>query len=94
MLKNTGFAPFMREMLKLLSDVYHYPVDIEFTVNFYARSALRVNLLQCRPLQTRGLGKTVAFLTSRMKKIVSLLPGETLWRQYPSAHGLCGVRPG
>lgn len=60
MLKNTGFAPFMREMLKLLSDVYHYPVDIEFTVNFTPDQRFRVNLLQCRPLQTRGLGKTVA----------------------------------
>ena len=46
-------------MLALLSEKYNYPVDIEFTVNFDKTGEFRVNLLQCRPLQTRGLGRTV-----------------------------------
>jgi pyruvate,water dikinase len=55
----TDFAGFMREMLALLSGVYDYPVDIEFTANFAKDGSYRVNLLQCRPLLTRGLGKPV-----------------------------------
>lgn len=58
MLKQTQFSVYMREILSLLSKAYDYPVDIEFTVNFF-QDNFRVNLLQCRPLQTRGLGKAV-----------------------------------
>ncbi len=60
LLKQTAFPRLMREMLALLSDVYEYPVDIEFTANFTKDHAFKVNLLQCRPLQTRGLGNPVA----------------------------------
>lgn len=59
MLKETDFPHFMKDMLALLSKVYKYPVDIEFTVNFTKDRSFKVNLLQCRPLQTRGLGKAV-----------------------------------
>lgn len=59
MLKETDFPSFMKDMLALLSKVYEYPVDIEFTVNFTKDRSFKVNLLQCRPLQTRGLGKAV-----------------------------------
>ncbi|HEY8348427.1 MAG TPA: PEP/pyruvate-binding domain-containing protein [Clostridia bacterium] len=55
----TGFTDVMREMLAVLSKAYDYPVDIEFTANFSVDGSFRVNLLQCRPLQTRGLGKPV-----------------------------------
>ncbi|HPZ42871.1 MAG TPA: PEP/pyruvate-binding domain-containing protein [Bacillota bacterium] len=58
--KNTDFAVYMRDMLHLLAKSYDYPVDIEFTVNFTPDGRYKVNLLQCRPLQTRGLGKAVA----------------------------------
>lgn len=58
MLKETGFPEYMREMLAILSKAYEYPVDLEFTVNFI-QDGFRVNLLQCRPLQTRGLGRAV-----------------------------------
>lgn len=57
--KNTSFVDIMREMLALLSKAYDYPVDIEFTANFNKDHKFKVNLLQCRPLQTKGLGKTV-----------------------------------
>ena len=59
MLKDTDFPVLMREMLAILSRVYDYPVDIEFTANFTKDRRYKVNLLQCRPLQTKGLGKSV-----------------------------------
>lgn len=59
MLRYTKFPEIMRKTLKLLSDAYDYPVDIEFTVNFQDEDHFVFNLVQCRPLQTRGLGKTV-----------------------------------
>jgi hypothetical protein len=34
-------------------------VDIEFTVNFTDDDAFVINLVQCRPLQTKGVGKRV-----------------------------------
>lgn len=57
--KETNFAEKMREMLALLSKAYDYPVDIEFTANFNKDNSFKINLLQCRPLQTKGLGKAV-----------------------------------
>lgn len=59
LLKNTVFPKLMKDMLALLSKAYDYPVDIEFTANFNKDGHFKVNLLQCRPLQTKGLGKTV-----------------------------------
>jgi hypothetical protein len=59
LLKSTEFPSIMRDMLKLLSRVYDYPVDIEFTANFTKDNRFKINLLQCRPLQTRGLGKPI-----------------------------------
>jgi hypothetical protein len=55
----TQFGPFMREALKKLEAVYSYPVEIEFTVNFTQAGEFKVNLLQCRPLQTKGEVRTV-----------------------------------
>ena len=56
---DTPFAPFMKDMLSLLSGIYNYPVDIEFTANFNANGQFKLNLLQCRPLQTTGIGRAV-----------------------------------
>jgi pyruvate,water dikinase len=61
LLANTEFPSLMKDMLALLSKVYKYPVDIEFTANFTSDKSFLVNLLQCRPLQTRGLGKVITF---------------------------------
>ncbi|MFP4452489.1 MAG: PEP/pyruvate-binding domain-containing protein [Desulfobacterales bacterium] len=58
-LKKTSFVDLMAGMLKQLEDAYQYPVDIEFTVNFSRFDDIRVNLLQCRPLQVVGDGKEV-----------------------------------
>ncbi|MDF2543507.1 MAG: pyruvate kinase [Herbinix sp.] len=59
LLKQTEFPALMKEMLSVLSKVYDYPVDIEFTANFNKEMYFKVNLLQCRPLQTKGLGKSI-----------------------------------
>lgn len=55
----TDFGDVMKQMLKRLSTIYDYPVDVEFCVNFDEKNHYKINLLQCRPLQTRGLGKPV-----------------------------------
>jgi hypothetical protein len=49
----------MKELLALLQKGYDYPVDIEYTANFLSDGSYKLNLLQCRPLQTKGLGKSV-----------------------------------
>jgi hypothetical protein len=59
LLKNTIFPSLMRDLLALLQKTYDYPVDIEFTANFKLDGSFKLNLLQCRPLQTKGLGKAV-----------------------------------
>lgn len=46
------FPVLMRELLRTLATAYDYPVDTEFTANFDDQGQLRINLLQCRPLQT------------------------------------------
>jgi hypothetical protein len=59
LLGETDFVPHMQRMLKRLQEYYNYPVDIEFTLNFPKDRGPQINLLQCRPLQTRGLGRKV-----------------------------------
>jgi hypothetical protein len=55
LLAETDFTQTMQRMMKSLEKRYHYPVDIEFTVNFAADESYRINLVQCRPLQTKGI---------------------------------------
>ena len=59
LLTGTKFPEFARKVLKTLSGAYNYPVDIEFTVNFSPAGDFRFSLLQCRPLQTKGLGRAI-----------------------------------
>lgn len=56
---NNSFLDDLKKALKLLESHYQYPVDIEFTVNFSEDGKFRINLLQCRPLETKGLGQRV-----------------------------------
>lgn len=51
LLTQTSFVDDMREVLSTLHAAYDYPVDMEFTANFFAKDQYRVNLVQCRPLQ-------------------------------------------
>jgi hypothetical protein len=55
LLSETDFTATMKKMLKILESHYQYPVDIEFTANFTKSGELNINLVQCRPLQTKGL---------------------------------------
>ena len=58
--KLLGESPFpgiMQQMLKKLESTYQYPIDIEFTANFSRNGSFQINLVQCRPLQTKGEGK-------------------------------------
>jgi hypothetical protein len=53
------FTPVISKVMSVLKSNYKYPVDIEFTVNFKKNGKFTLNLVQCRPLQTRGLGEKV-----------------------------------
>ncbi len=55
LLTKTGFAATMRRLLQTLERTYEYPVDVEFTGTYASNGRLYVNLIQCRPLQTRGI---------------------------------------
>ncbi len=59
LLVRTAFVRSMQEVLRTLENAYGYPVDIEFTGNFRRDGSIQVNILQCRPLQTKGLGHRV-----------------------------------
>jgi len=67
------FRNTMMRILKTLEAAYEYPVDIEFTVNFREDDKFRINILQCRPVQTKGLGVRVE-MPSKIGK------GKTLFR--------------
>ena len=55
LLTQTGFAATMRRLLATLEAAYAYPVDVEFTGTYASNGRLYLNLIQCRPLQTRGI---------------------------------------
>ena len=57
LLRNTDFASVMTRIMALLAEKYNYPVDVEYACSFDSGGEYRVNLLQCRPLQTHGLGR-------------------------------------
>ncbi|MFW5972288.1 MAG: PEP/pyruvate-binding domain-containing protein [Bacillota bacterium] len=61
LLEETEFATIMQQILNILEEAYDYPVDIEFTLNITNDCDIRINLLQCRPLQTRGRENKVRF---------------------------------
>ncbi len=57
--KNKEILSSFSKILKSLEKAYEYPVEIEFTLNFFKKGQAKINLLQCRPLQTRSRGKRV-----------------------------------
>ena len=61
----TTFSSVMQGILRDLEEAYGYPVDVEFTVNFGTRGKedYQINVVQCRPLQTKGEGKRVEIET-------------------------------
>ncbi len=54
LLSKGPFVKDMKDMMNILEDAYNHPVDIEFTANFSGISDFRINLLQCRPFQSKG----------------------------------------
>jgi hypothetical protein len=69
LLTGTEFPEFARTVLSTLSSAYNYPVDIEFTVNFNPAGEFKFNLLQCRPLQTKGLGRVMEIPQPKQDKV-------------------------
>lgn len=61
LLKNEKFVGAMKNILRKLQEIYQYPVDIEYTINIGNDGDFRINLLQCRPLQTYNASKKIAF---------------------------------
>jgi len=57
--QDASFIRYFKQILESLEKSYSYPVEIEFTVNFTEGDSFKINLLQCRPLQTRGLGHKI-----------------------------------
>ena len=49
---NLEFIRMMRSLMKMLEKEYERPVDVEFAVTSPEEGIWRLNLLQCRPLQT------------------------------------------
>ncbi len=62
LLWQTEFTQDMTHILSLLAEKYDYPVDIEYACNFRPgpEANYRINLLQCRPLQTKGVGSAMS----------------------------------
>ena len=54
LLSETPFTGLMQRLLKTVEKAYQYPIDVEFTVNFTQQGAAKINIVQCRPLQTKG----------------------------------------
>ena len=52
--EETDFAALMQRLLKTIQKAYDYPVDVEFTANFTTDRIVKINVVQCRPLQTKG----------------------------------------
>jgi len=69
LLTGTNFPDFVRTVLSTLSTAYNYPVDIEFTANFDPAGEFRFNLLQCRPLQTKGIGRVMEAPNPKQEQI-------------------------
>ena len=57
LLTRTPFIQDMRNLLGTLQDAYQYPVDVEFTLNFVEPERYQIHVVQCRPLQVRGIGE-------------------------------------
>ncbi len=60
LLAATPFVEDLREILRTLAEAYRFPVDVEFTLNVLPGGRLRLNVVQCRPLQVKEGGTIVA----------------------------------
>ncbi|MGP1685385.1 MAG: PEP/pyruvate-binding domain-containing protein, partial [Giesbergeria sp.] len=86
LLAQTGFAVTMRRLLATLEAAYDYPVDVEFTGTYASNGRLYLNLIQCRPLQTRGI-------QSKRVEIREVDAAQVLFRSIGSFMGGSVVQP-
>jgi hypothetical protein len=63
-----ALSDYFKALLNTLETAYRYPVEIEFAINFASDNTYKINLLQCRPLQTKGLGHKVEIPEQISKK--------------------------
>jgi len=54
LIDDTDFVKIMRAMLARLENAYGYPIDTEFTAFVGPDGAMKINLLQCRPMRFPG----------------------------------------
>ncbi len=87
LLGRTPFPAVMKDLLATLEAAYHYPVDVEFTADVSPAGDVRVNLVQCRPLQTRGVQRM------RVEIDVDVPDERTLFRSSGSFMGGSIVQP-
>ncbi len=64
LLHKTDFPLRMKTLLATLSKAYGSPVDVEFAANIDPDGGCRIDLLQCRPFLTSGVGKSQGELDS------------------------------
>ena len=57
LLQRTDYPQTMKRIMAIVAEKYNYPVDIEYACNFTVQGDYRVNLLQCRTIQTSGIGQ-------------------------------------
>ena len=57
LLRRTKFTDDLGLIMSTLEKVYDYPVDVEYACSFNRAGAYRINLLQCRTLQTHSMGR-------------------------------------
>jgi hypothetical protein len=76
LLSRSSLTHVMHRMLKKLEEIYDYPVETEFTVNFTQSNEYKINLLQCRPVQTKGQAQRVTIpLDVKQEDLFLLLEG-------------------
>ncbi len=57
LLRRTKFTDDLGLIMATLEKIYNYPVDVEYACSFNRAGEYRINLLQCRTLQTHGMGQ-------------------------------------
>jgi len=60
LIKRTDFVKIMRRLLGRLEAAYGYSIDTEFTAFVDTAGAIKINLVQCRPMKLPGLTEAVS----------------------------------
>ncbi len=81
LLSRTDFPGKVKEMLAILENSYGVPVDVEFAVNISEQGTWRIHLLQCRPMQVKGVEyATLPKLEVSREKVVLQSAGPIIGR--------------